>query len=176
MKKFLLWGSGVVLLTICLIGGWSFRTKTTTSQPTAAKVQTHHKKKTTKPLTLTELKRHDTLAYSSIIYYAIKYGKIQRWQELSDFSLGWQVESYSSKSKYLVWPDQNIKDEAKQLAPNWFKLQGSTVTYHSFVVHSFQDDMTAKVSLTTIINRINREHAEAKVRQMPTRLTVIRHH
>jgi len=152
----------------------------TTSVPvkTTVKPPRPAKPKPIRQLSVTELKHHPALRYSCIIYYAIKHTKIQRWQEVSDFQLGWQVEIYhpGTQAKYLVWPDKDIKSEAKQLAPNWFRLDANgQVTYHSFVVHSFRDDQLATASLITIVNQVNADHAAKQVRQMPANLVILKH-
>ncbi|MFC6164991.1 hypothetical protein ACFP3T_09950 [Lactiplantibacillus dongliensis] len=184
MTKRILKIVGFLLLLGVLIGGGllvagSKKAPTTTHPATASSNKQPKKITTPKPvakLTMTELKRHPDLRYSSIIYYGIKYTHIQRWQEVSDFSRGWQVEIYHAQAKYLVWPDKHIKAEAKQLEPNWFKLDPrGNVTYHSFVVHSFRDDQTKTVNLTEIVAQINHDHAMKKVRQMPTNLTTLNH-
>lgn len=173
-----------LLLLGILIGGGLLVTgskKAPTTKATTAVSASRQPKKAVKSkpaakLTVTELKHHADLRYSSIIYYGIKHTHIQRWQEVSDFSRGWQVEIYHAQAKYLVWPDKHIKAEAKQLEPNWFKLDSQgNVIYHSFVVHSFQDDQTKTVSLAKIVAQINHDHAIKKVRQMPTNLTILTH-
>lgn len=146
------------------------------SAPTAAKRVSQHP--ATPKLTRAELQRDRKLTYSAIIYFAIKHSKLQRWQEVSDFKLGWQVESYprDGQTKYLVWPDQHIQDSAKNLAPNWFRLNDKHVLYDSMIVHSFRKDQTKTASLTEIVKQVNVDHAAAKVRAMPEKMTVITHH
>lgn len=147
------------------------RTDTTT-------VKKQPKKPTAPKLTLSDLAHSKSLTYSSIIYFAIKHSKLQRWQEVSDFKLGWQVERYhrNGQNKYLVWPDQHIQDSAKNLAPNWFRFKDSQhVLYDSMIVHSFRKDQTKTASLTEIVKQINADHAAAKVRAMPQRLSVVTH-
>jgi len=184
MTKHILKIVSFLLLLGVLIGGGllvtgSKKAPTATHPATASSSKPPKKTTTPKPvpkLTVTELNQHSDLRYSSIIYYGIKHTHIQRWQEVSDFSQGWQVEIYRGQAKYLVWPDKNIKPEAKQLEPNWFKLDSQgNVTYHSFVVHSFRDDQTKTVSLAAIVAQINHDHAMKKVRQMPTKLTTLKH-
>lgn len=183
MKKRLLLSGGLIVLLALLAGGWLFSqtkpaTKATPSKVTTAKATVKQAKKPTyQPLTTKALSHDRDLTYSSIIYYGIKHTKIQRWQEVADFKLGWQLEVYpnGTATKCLVWPDQNIKDDAKQLAPNWFKLSGQTVKYHSFIVHSFRKDMTVTVTLSQIVKQLNADHAATKVRQMPGHLTVVHH-
>lgn len=145
------------------------------SPPTTT--QTPKKQPATPKLTLTELQHNRKLTYSAIIYFAIKHSKLQRWQEVSDFKLGWQVESYprNGQTKYLVWPDQHIQDSAKNLAPNWFRLTQQRVLYDSMIVHSFRKDQTKTVSLSEIVAQLNADHAAAKVRAMPTNMTVVTH-
>ncbi|AYM02319.1 hypothetical protein [Levilactobacillus yiduensis] len=152
------------------------RSTPSTSSP-AKPTTSKHAKKSVSKLTTTELKHHPKLTYSAIIYYAIKDPQLQRWQEVNDFKAGWQVEHYATKhpTRYLVWPDQHITAADKNLAPNWFSLQGNRVTYDSMIVHSFRKDQTATTTLTKIVARINAQHAAQKVRQMPTKLTVLNH-
>ena len=123
------------------------------------------------PITAAAVAKDPKLKYSCIIYYAVKHLKI------SDFKLGWQVEIYheASQPKYLVWPDKNIKKSAKALQPNWFTIKNGQVTYDSFGVHTYKKDMTATVSLTTIIKQIKQDHATKKVRNMRPNLAVKEH-
>ncbi|MCJ8181849.1 hypothetical protein [Lactiplantibacillus pentosus] len=146
----------------------------TTPTTTAKKAQVPRR---VAPITASAVAKDPKLKYSCIIYYAVKHLKIQRWQEVSDFKLGWQVEIYheASQSKYLVWPDKNIKTSAKALQPNWFTIKNGQVTYDSFGVHTFKKDMTATVSLTTIIKQIQQDHATKTVRNMRPNLVVKEH-
>ena len=92
--------------------------------------------------------------------------------------MGWQVEIYTDQgqTKYLVWSDKHIKADAKQLQPNWFTLKNDQVTYDSFGVHTFKKDLTATVSMRTILAQIKRDHATKTVRHMPTNLVIKDHH
>ncbi len=128
------------------------------------------------PLTLTDFNRHPKLAYGGIIYYAVKHGKIQRWQEVSDFNLGWQIEVHRTQmgKRYFVWPDKHIKNAEKRLEPNWFAFKsGNRVVYHSFVVHSFRKNLTQTTTRSHIVKQINADGAETKVREMVERMAVI---
>lgn len=180
MRKRIAAGLVVGLLLLALGVWWFTRTKTPSTPPTrttTVKKQSQPRVKK-QPLTLATWQQQPRLAYASIIYYAVKHLKIQRWQEVSDFDRGWQVEFYSSDQpvKYLVWPDKNIKADAKQLQPNWFTLDAHhQVTYDSFGVHTFAKDMTATVSATKIINQIHADHAVGRVYQMLDNLAVKRH-
>ncbi|USR88504.1 hypothetical protein LPKW2_05720 [Lactiplantibacillus pentosus] len=49
------------------------------------------------------------------------------------------------------------------------------MTYDSFGVHTFKKDMTATVSLTTIIKQIQQDHATKTVRNMRPNLVVKEH-
>ncbi|BDZ31948.1 hypothetical protein RA086_11960 [Lactiplantibacillus sp. WILCCON 0030] len=163
---------------LVLGGGWLIVSAQNhpSSQP-AQQTQAKSKPKY-RTLTLDELHHDPTLTYCSIIYYTVKHGKIQRWQEVSKVSLGWQIEQYPTNDgfKVLVWPDMNIKKEAKQLQPNWFALtKNDSVTYHSFIIHSFRDDMTATTNLKTIVDQINHDHAAMKVRQMTPKMLIVKH-
>ncbi|GEO69361.1 hypothetical protein LAC03_12710 [Levilactobacillus acidifarinae] len=92
-------------------------------------------------MTVHALRQQPKLLYSSVIYYAVKHTGVQRWQEVSDFKLGWQVETEQvhGTKRYSVWPDAHIQEAQKKLEPNWFTLKGQRVTYESFVVHSDGD-------------------------------------
>ncbi|MFB9769491.1 hypothetical protein [Lactiplantibacillus modestisalitolerans] len=153
------------------------------SQPAATKVpQISRKAQSSKPvaeITQARWRQNPKLKYASLIYYAVKHLKIQRWQEVSDFERGWQVEIYANhgRPKYLVWPDQHIQAPAKQLQPNWFTLSpDGKVTYDSFGVHSFSPDLTATVSEATILKQLQADHAAARIHAMLPHLTVVRHH
>lgn len=178
MKKIIIWLGLVILL---LGGGFTLLHGTTNSaqpqpaRPSSTKVKRHN---VSPKLTVNALQHNRKLAYSAIIYFAIKHSQLQRWQEVSDFSLGWQVESYPHKgqTKYLVWPDQHIQDSAKNLAPNWFRLTDQQhVLYDSMIVHSFRKDQTKTASLAEIVRQINADHATAKVRRMPQKMTIVTH-
>lgn len=169
-----------ILIILLLTGGgwWAFQRQ---DAPVTKPNQTQTLKKAapspSRPLTKTALTQHADLRYSAIIYYAVKHLKIQRWQEVSNFELGWELEIYSQNgtAKYLVWPDKNIKSEGKQLQPNWFTIKHDQVTYDSFGVHTFQKDMTATVSLAKIIQQVNTDHAAKTIRQMPNNLKITDH-
>lgn len=162
-------GGGLLLVPRLTASHSQASTPTTTKGP--------HKQAAPSKLKLAEFQHNRKLTYSAIIYFAIKHAKLQRWQEVSDFKLGWQVESYSrnGQTKYLVWPDQHIQDSAKNLAPNWFRLTNHHVLYDSMIVHSFRKDQTKTVSLSEIVHQINADHAVAKVRAMPDKMTVVTH-
>ncbi|RRK10007.1 hypothetical protein D1831_09615 [Lactiplantibacillus garii] len=181
MKKRYWWG--LLVLGLLIIGGvvgvMNHRTNTASAPATTPKAA---KKATTKPLqpiTKKTWQQHPKLRYASIIYYAVKHLKIQRWQEVSDFNRGWQVEIYPNhgQPKYLVWPDKNIKDEAKQLQPNWFTISSAgTVTYDSFGVHTFAKDQTAKISEARILEQTQADHATKKIYAMLDNLIIVKHH
>lgn len=173
-KRVLIGVSALLILGgLCIALIRSNQSASSPAKPTTSK----QGKKSVSELTTTGLKRHPQLTYSAIIYYAIKEPKLQRWQEVNDFKAGWQVEHYASKhpTRYLVWPDQHMTTADKNLAPNWFSLQGNRVTYDSMIVHSFRKDQTATTTLPKIVARINAKHAAQKVRRMPTKMTVLNH-
>ncbi|WP_125684285.1 hypothetical protein [Levilactobacillus yonginensis] len=178
MKKSFVFGSLILLVLLILGGGWAVSQQHTT-QTTPATTKPTKPKRPSNHLTVTELKQHEKLRYAAIIYYALKYTKLQRWQEASDFKAGWQVEVYPHHGhpQYLVWPDKNATDQDKNLEPNRFKLTAKdTVTYNSFIVHSFSKDMTQTTSLTKIAATISHHHKGRAVRQMVPNLTVKTHH
>lgn len=177
MKKII----SLVLLLLLVCAGLLVVPHLTAARP-AQTATTTAKRPSKKPavpkLTRNDLQHSKALTYSSIIYFAVKHSQLQRWQEVSDFKLGWQVEIYprNGQTKYLVWPDQHIQDSAKNLAPNWFRFKDSQhVLYDSMIVHSFRKDQTKTASLTEIVKQINIDHAAAKVRAMPQRLSVVTH-
>ncbi|WP_367296119.1 hypothetical protein [Levilactobacillus yonginensis] len=179
MKKSLLFGSLILLVLLLLGGGWALNQQHQPTQATTATTKPNKPKRPNNLLTVTELKQHEKLRYAAIIYYALKYTKLQRWQEASDFKAGWQVEVYPHHGhpQYLVWPDQNTTDQDKNLEPNRFKLTAKqTVTYNSFIVHSFSKDMTQATRLTKIAATISQHHKGRAVRQMVPNLTVKNHH
>lgn len=130
-----------------------------------------------RPLTTNEMHNNNKLRYSGIIYYAVKHLDIQRWQEVSNFERGWQIEIYHQKeTKYLVWPNKRIKKDEKLLEPNWFTIdQQNRINYDSFGVHSFRKDMTAAVSEKKIVAQVNKDHAAQKVRKMQRNMTILKH-
>ncbi|MCG0631795.1 hypothetical protein IMAU80128_00090 [Lactiplantibacillus plantarum] len=173
MKKIL-----IPIITVLIIG--TIVGLSTLHRTPRATTTTVHKSRVIQqpqPITETTIAKQPALKYSCIIYYAIKHLKIQRWQEVSDFSLGWQVEIYTDQgqTKYLVWSDKHIKADAKQLQLNWFTLKNDHVTYDSFGVHTFKKDLTATVSMRTILAQIKRDHATKTVRHMPTNLVIKDH-
>ncbi|WP_338207531.1 hypothetical protein [Lactiplantibacillus paraxiangfangensis] len=181
MKKRYWLGGG--LLVLLLLAGTLLVVNRQTSQPASkpatAPVAKKKPQPSVPPLTHRAWKKQPELKYAGIIYYAVKHLKIQRWQEVSDFKKGWQVEIYPghAKTKYLVWPDQNIREEAKQLEPNWFTLNADhTVTYDSFGVHTFEADQTATVSEAHILKQLRADHAAKKVYGMLDQLQVVKHH
>ena len=135
----------------------------------------HQPQKTQRPLTLAALQRHPKLAYASVIYYAVKHTDVQRWQEVSDFKLGWQVETerVQGTKRYSVWPDAHIQESQKKLEPNWFTLKGQRVTYQSFVVHSDGDYTVVHTTLSRVVQQINHDHAAQRVRHMINNLTIL---
>lgn len=176
MKKILL--ITIPVLIVLAIGGSWFLSQSPSSSKTTTTRTKAKPKPSYRPLTQAELKRNRKLTDCSIVYYAIKHSKIQRWQEVSNFELGWQLEQYPIDNglKVLVWPDMAIKKGAKLVQPNWFALSTTgQVTYHSFVVHSFRDDMTETTDLGTIVKQLNRDHAAMKVRQMMPNMLIIKH-
>lgn len=172
MKKILVTSLTILIIGI-IVGLFTLRQPPATT-PDVRKTQVRHH---VTPITMAAVKNNDALRFSCIIYYAVKHLKIQRWQEVSDFQLGWQVEIYTKNGhpKYLVWPDKHIQSSAKQLQPNWFTFKNGQVTYDSFGVHTFQKDLTATVNLTTIVAQIKRDHATKLVRHMPTNLVIKDH-
>lgn len=181
------WGLvGVILVGLLILGGVGLTrlthpaaataTSTTVKQP--AKVAKKRSVPRQPPLTTANLAKHPQLKYACIIYYAVKHLKIQRWQEVSDFDRGWQVEVYPNHGnpKYLVWPDKHIQEEAKQLEPNWFTINASQqVTYDSFGVHTFSKDQTATVSEKQIIKQIQADHATKRIYAMLDNLVIKKH-
>lgn len=135
----------------------------------------HQQQKTQRPLTLAALQRHPKLAYASVIYYAVQHTDVQRWQEVADFKLGWQVEieRVQGTRRYSVWPDAHIQESQKKLEPNWFTLKGQRVTYESFVVHSDGDYTVVHTTLSRVVQQINRDHAAQRVRHMTNNLTIL---
>ncbi|APR07690.1 hypothetical protein FAM21834_01574 [Lentilactobacillus parabuchneri] len=130
------------------------------------------------PLTSDQLTHNSKLKYSSFIYFAIKYTKIQRWQEVSDFKLGWQIEIYpkASGTRYLVWPGKNIKANQKMLEPNWFKLSSKGhVIFYSFEVHTAQADNIQRYQTTEahIIHTLNAHQHAGTVRKMTQNMKVV---
>lgn len=128
-----------------------------------------------RPLTVAEVQRDHRLRDVSLIYYAVKHTGVQRWQEVSDFKLGWQVETETvhGTKRYSVWPDAHIQESQKKLEPNWFTLKGQRVTYESFVVHSDGDYTVAHTTLPRVVRQINRDHAARRVRHMTINLTTL---
>ncbi|WP_341778734.1 hypothetical protein [Levilactobacillus sp. HBUAS70063] len=175
MKKMFSLGLVILLLGVGLL--MLPRLTPNHSQASTPTTASSTRKRPTPKLTVSELKHQRKLTYSAIIYFAIKHAKLQRWQEVSDFKLGWQVENYqrNGQTKSLVWPDQHIQDNAKNLAPNWFRLTDQHVLYDSMIVHSFRQDQTKTTTLSEIVKQINADHAAAKVRAMPENMTVITH-
>lgn len=145
-----------------------------TAQVTSKSEQRTHQKTKELRLTLKEFSHNEKLRYCSVIYYAVKHGKIQRWQEVANFKRGWQVEIYPGKpNRYLVWPDKRITKDEKMLEPNWFTFSSNgQVIYDSFGVHTFRKDLTETVQISKIIATINRDHAVKKVHQMQQNLVI----
>lgn len=173
------WGLIVGTLGLLIITGFLFVGKIVNheSQLTQTKTQqlkkSHHHRY--QPLTLQAFKSHRDLAFCSVIYFAIKHVKIQRWQEVSDFSLGWQIEIHrtSQGTHYLVWPDKCITSKEKQLEPNLFELKrNGQVIYHSFVVHSFRKNLTQTTTVRKVVNQINSDRAADRVRGMQKNLVI----
>ncbi len=139
-------------------------------QPRQSKAQKYH------PLSITTFKKNRKIQYAGIIYYAINDVNIQRWQEVSDVSLGWQVELSQTNNivRYLVWPDKKITSQEKQLTPNWFEINDQQVIYHSFEVHTAQkdEDQHYRTSESRIVNQINSDHAAQKVRRMSQNVVI----
>ncbi|MFC6261822.1 hypothetical protein [Levilactobacillus fujinensis] len=173
----------ILLGCIILISGLTFSLPSQHKSATPPAIQPSSQSTTTKhkvirPLTVTELNHNSQLREACIIYFAIKYTKLPRWQELSDFKLGWQVERYlkHNPDKYLVWPDENITTAEKNLEPNWFKLTtDGKVTYDSMIVHSFRQDQTATTTLPKIVHRLNAERKMTTVRRLSHNLSQLIH-
>jgi len=177
LKKIIRFGLPLLIL-VAIGGGWLLFHQQPQQQPTKPAKTAVKTKPKYRSLTRAELNRSPKLKYCSIVYYAIKHSKIQRWQEVSNFDLGWQLEQYpiTDGTKVLVWPDMDIKKGAKLVQPNWFALSNTgNVTYHSFVVHSFRDDMTESTDLDTIIKQLNTDHAAMKVRHMLPNALIVAH-
>jgi len=178
-KRIILLSSIILIIGLALAIGLLAHHKPTTSpapQPSTKAVTPKHK--ISRPLTVTELNHNSQLRDTCIIYFAVKHTKLQRWQELSDFKLGWQVERYLKHhpDKYLVWPDKNITSAEKNLEPNWFKLTTTgKVTYDSMIVHSFRQDQTASTTLAKIAQQLNAEHKMATVRHLSHNLNQLTH-
>lgn len=180
MKKRYWWfvGTSVILVIGTGAGLWWYRAQVSTTPVQPTHVSKKASRTVNPPLTTATLKQHPKTKYACIIYYAVKHLKIQRWQEVSDFDRGWQVEIYPNHDhqKYLVWPDKNIKDEAKQLQPNWFTIDAQgAVTYDSFGVHTFAKDMTATISEAQLLRTLNADHAKNQVYRMLPNLVVLQH-
>lgn len=177
MKK-IIKGGMLGILILCILGlAFSMAQHRSTQSHHSHPTAKTSSPKRSKPLTITEFNHHPKLAFGSVIYFAIKHVNIQRWQEVSDFSLGWQVEIHraSKGNHYLVWPNKDIKETEKQLEPNWFEIKHQNqIVYHSLVVHSFGEVQTHTTTANTIIRRINADHAENKVRRMVINMTVIK--
>lgn len=168
-------GLPLVLLAVLLgsWGWWHHQAKQVATVP----VRTHTEKvKPVSALTIAELKRQPKRLYAAVIYYAVKHVNIQRWQEVSDFKQGWEVELdlVGGQTHYSVWPNQAIQESEKRLEPNWFTLKQGRVTYHSFVVHSDGDYQTHTVALTRIVRQVNADRAAKRIRHMPTRMRVLK--
>lgn len=179
MKKSRYWMAGLLALVLIIgIAGIGFFRSTPTNPKSTTSVH-QPPAKTVAPITKSAWAKQPKLKYASIIYYAVHHLKIQRWQEVSDFELGWQVEIYPNDGhpKYLVWPDAHIQADAKQLQPNWFTITASgQVTYDSFTVHSFRQDQTATVGTDQILAQLRKDHAAKKVHAMVAHLSVVHHH
>ncbi|MGJ3873714.1 hypothetical protein ACLOCO_09795 [Lactiplantibacillus plantarum] len=99
MKKIL-----IPIITVLIIGTIvGLSTLHRTSRATTTTVHKSRVIQQPQPITETTIAKQPALKYSCIIYYAIKHLKIQRWQEVSDFSLGWQVEIYTDQGKLSIW-------------------------------------------------------------------------
>ncbi|MFC0378437.1 hypothetical protein [Levilactobacillus acidifarinae] len=138
VPRFLVSGLAVVTL---FGGGVAGCHRQPRSTATTANSTANSSRPAVSPLTVHALRQQPKLLYSSVIYYAVKHTGVQRWQEVSDFKLGWQVETEQvhGTKRYSVWPDAHIQEAQKKLEPNWFTLKGQRVTYESFVVHSDGD-------------------------------------
>lgn len=178
MKKGLSFGAlmviilGVIFFSLINVNNHHSH-QTQNSQRIAKKISSQ--KKTVTPLSRDELKQNRKLMFCSVIYFAVKHVKIQRWQEVSDFSLGWQIESHHTDNgtHYLVWPDKHITTNEKNLEPNWFEIKkDGRIIYHSFVVHSFHKNLTEATTKTKLIKQLNADKAGDKVRKMVNNLTM----
>lgn len=113
------------ILILCILGIAFSMTQHRSTQP-------HHSHPTaktsslkrSKPLTMTEFNHHPKLAFGSVIYFAIKHVNIQRWQEVSDFSLGWQVEFIEPPKGTITWfgPTKILKKPKSSLNPTGLRL------------------------------------------------------
>ena len=178
MKKSIILLGSIVLIIGLAFGLLSHHKPATSSAPQQSAKTTTPKCKASHPLTVAELNQNSQLRETCIIYFAIKHTKLQRWQELSDFKLGWQVERYlkHNPDKYLVWPDKNITTAEKNLEPNWFKLTtDGNVTYDSMIVHSFRQDQTATTTLAKITRQLNQDHKMATVHHLSHNLSQLTH-
>ncbi|MDM7516161.1 hypothetical protein QUF07_05470 [Lentilactobacillus sp. TOM.63] len=170
-----------LIISIFLLGlgliGFMLITQGQVDKP-AGQIDQPRQTKATKyqPLSTASLKTNRKLQYASIIYYAINHVHIQRWQEVSDLRSGWQVElsRTNDATRYLVWPDKNITSKEKQLTPNWFEISGRTVIYHSFEVHTAEEDEDQYDATTQdhIVKQINLDRAARKVWRMSGNLVV----
>lgn len=163
----------LVILVATLVGTWAFQPQ----QKHRRASETPVVRRSYLPLSTKMFYQHPKMRDSAIIYFAIKHLHIQRWQEVADFKAGWQVERYQKAGKwqYLVWPDQNIGDQEKQLTPNWFEIsKDHRVTYHSFEVHTAasNEDQHATVAINRIVTQINADRAAGTVRRMTRHLTI----
>ncbi|MGP4117603.1 hypothetical protein ACS4N0_10630 [Levilactobacillus zymae] len=172
VPKFLV--SGVVA-TVLLAGGVAACHRQPTTAAPAASSTSKPARPAETPLTVRALRQQPKLLDSSLIYFAVKHTSVQRWQEVSDFKLGWQVETerVQGTKRYSVWPDAHIQESQKKLEPNWFTLKGQRVTYESFVVHSDGDYTVVHTTLARVVQRINQDHAAQRVRHMTNNLTIL---
>ncbi|WP_143461313.1 hypothetical protein [Levilactobacillus enshiensis] len=178
MKRRLILLVSVLLVVSLAVSALAWHQAVTPAEPHPTTKTAPKKHNSLRPLTVTELNHNSQLRATCIIYFAVKYTKLQRWQELSDFQLGWQVERYLTHNpdKYLVWPDKNITTAEKNLEPNWFKLTATgNVTYDSMIVHSFRQDQTATTTLTKITRQLNQAHKMATVRRLSHNLSQLTH-
>lgn len=160
---------------ILLCGGGLTACRANHAPSTATHPRQSQRTAAPRPLTLTALQRRPKLAYASVIYYAVKHTGVQRWQEVADFKVGWQVEieRVQGTRRYSVWPDWRITESQKKLEPNWFTLKNQRVTYQSFVVHSDGDYTVVHATLPQIVAQINQDHAAQRVRHMTNNLTIL---
>lgn len=126
-------------------------------------------------ITSEDLNNNQTLLMSTLIYYAITHISDGRWVEASDIDRGWQIQKINVEDKvhYLVWPDKRIQDENKHIEPNWFAIDGDTVTYHSFVIHSQGYESTHAVAMQEIINTVNNKRSINMINSMLANLVIV---
>lgn len=146
-----------------------------TSSTHEADSPTYTNKTTVTRITAKDLNNNQPLLMSTLIYYAITHISDGRWIEVSDIDRGWQIQKTAIDGgiHYLVWPDKRIKNESKHIEPNWFEINGDTVVYHSFIIHSQGYEVTNTISLKEIVNTVNTKHGIIKINSMLENLVIV---